>query len=66
MNESKIQTQIDTRCPCFSKSLSECDCEFNQEPPKLKSLLREAYVPPKDFERVTAPNKPDSFAQVGD
>ena len=62
MNESKMQAQIDIRCPCMSKPLNECDCEFNQEPPKPKRLLRKAYISPKDFERVTAPNKPDSFA----
>lgn len=27
MSESKIQAQIDTRCPCMSKPLNACDCE---------------------------------------
>ena len=31
MNSENIQQQIDERCPCFSKYLEECDCDFNED-----------------------------------
>ncbi len=31
MNSDELQQQIDERCPCFAKPLSECDCQFNDE-----------------------------------
>jgi hypothetical protein len=46
----------------ISKPLNERDSRFHEETPKPKRLLKEAYVPPKDFKPVTKINKPDSFA----
>lgn len=62
MSPDELERQINERCPCFAKPLLECDCQFDEEPPKPKRLLKEAYVPPKNFEPITKVNKPQSFA----
>jgi hydrogenase maturation factor HypF (carbamoyltransferase family) len=31
MKSEEFQKQIDERCPCFAKPLSECDCEFDED-----------------------------------
>jgi hypothetical protein len=67
MNDQPVDTdnlQTDDRYTSTAKPLNECDCNPDKAPKVTlgKSLLREAYVPPKDFERITKPNKLQSFA----
>ncbi len=32
MNSDNLQQQINERCPCFAKPLSECDCQADEVP----------------------------------
>jgi len=73
MLPSKVQEQVDQRCPCFAKPLAECDCEpvENPELAELGASLKTAMPGLEKAYRFMGDNKldkryPDLFMAVCD